>query len=88
MLAFPEQLSLSLEMWLAEDCPATPRRDLEGHKLVVETTITEINDVVVGLKALPTEVGSGPHGQISLALRSRGCGAWSMIGALIIGSPT
>ena len=46
MLTLLEQLAIPLEIRLAEDCPATSPRDLEGHKLVVETMNVEILDVV------------------------------------------
>ena len=78
MLAFPEQLSLSLEMWLAEDCPATPRRDLEGHKLVVETVKAEILNVVADSEVLSAQVSSAPQGHVSLAVRSNCCGEGHM----------
>ena len=73
MLTLPEQLAVSLEVRLAEDCPATSCRDLEGHKLVVEVVIAEILNVVVDREALATEVCPGPQGHVSLALRSH-CG--------------
>ena len=75
MLTLPEQLAIPLEMGLAEDCPATSRRDLEGHKLVVETMKAEILDVVAEGEALPAQVSSAPQSHVSLALRSNCCGA-------------
>ena len=78
MLTLPEQLAIPLEMGLAEDCPATSRRDLEGHKLVVETMNAEILDVVADGEALSAQVSSGPQGHVSLALRSNCCGAHHM----------
>ena len=75
MLTLPEQLAVPLEVRLAEDCPATSCRDLEGHKLVVETMKAEILDVVAEGEALSTKVSSAPQGHVSLALRSNCCGA-------------
>ena len=73
VLAFLEQFAVPFEIRLAEDCPATSGRDLEGHKLVVEVENAEILNVVVDREALPTEVSPGPQGHVSLALRSHCC---------------
>ena len=74
MLALPEQLAIPLEMRLAEDCPTTSRRDVEGHKLVVETMKAEILNVVADGEALSAQVSSAPQSHVSLALRSNCCG--------------
>ena len=73
MLALPEQLPLPLEMWLAEDCPATTGRHLEGHELVVETMKAEVRNVGTDREAFSTKISPGPQGHVSLALRSYCC---------------
>ena len=78
MLALPEQLAVPLEMRLAEDCPATSRRDLEGHKLVVETMKAEILDVFADEEALSAKISSAPQSHVFLALRSNCCGGHHM----------
>ena len=78
MLTLPEHLAVPLEVRLAEDCPATSRRDLEGHKLVVETMKAEILNVVADEEALSAKVSSAPQSHVSLALRSNCCGGHHM----------